>query len=77
MSTELDSLAAALGVAPERLAPYASYDAGRIATLDGLVRRAVAARDAAFDAAVENTLTHVPRLLRPTAKKLLAGGEHE
>lgn len=77
MSTELDSLADALAVPPERLAPLASYDAWRLAALDALVRRAMARRDAAFDTATENALTHVPRVLRGTAKKLLAGSAHE
>lgn len=77
MSPELDSLASALGVPPARLAPFAAYDARQLATLDALVRRAVAAREAAFREALESALTHVPRVLRPTARKLLSGGWHE
>lgn len=74
MGTELDSLAATLGVSPSRLAPFASYEGRQLAALDALITATMTAEDKAFDAALEEALGFVPRLLRPTAKRMLFGG---
>lgn len=76
MTSELDSLARRLAVPPDRLRAFAAYDGARLARLDALVEAAMTREDAAFDAGLEEALSFVPRLLRPTAKKMLFGGGH-
>jgi hypothetical protein len=71
---ELDMLAQRLGVDPRRLAPLRASGQDEIARLRGAVERAMEDEDRAFDAALEEALRFVPRLLRGTAQRLLFPG---
>lgn len=74
MSQGLGRLAAVLGVTEERLAPFKTYDDGELDRLEELVRGALSAEDAAFDAGLTGALDLVPRPLRGTARKILFPG---
>lgn len=74
MGADVSRLAGRLGVQPTRLAPFETYDAAQLDHLETAVGRAMDAEDKAFDAALEEALRFVPRLLRGTAQKLLFPG---
>ncbi|HEY0887983.1 MAG TPA: hypothetical protein VGE38_00050 [Nocardioides sp.] len=74
MGADVSRLARRLGVQPRGLAPFERYDDAQLQQLDTIVGRAMEAEDKAFDAALEEALRFVPRLLRGTAQKLLFPG---
>jgi hypothetical protein len=74
MTAELDALAQRLGVDRQRLTPLRASAPDDIAALDAAVARAMEQEDRAFDAALEEALRFVPRLLRGPAQKLLFPG---
>jgi hypothetical protein len=76
MSTALENLARRLRVPPDRVPAMSQYDEDRVAAYDRLVQQAMEREHAALAHALEEALTHIPRLLRPMAKKMLGGG-HE
>jgi len=70
----LDTLAADLGVTPDRLAAFSSYDDAQLNQLASALSDAMSAEDKAFEAGLEDALRIVPRPLRPAAKRILFGG---
>jgi hypothetical protein len=70
-ATEGDSqrLAAAIGAAPPDA--FAALSADDAASLAGTVERATADRDALIDRAIEDSLRHIPALLRGPVKRAL------
>ncbi len=74
MTQAVSALADRLGVPESRLTALAEYDASQIATLEQAVATAMREEDAAFDAALDEALRFVPRLLRGAARGLLFPG---
>lgn len=72
--TALTTLAERLKVPAADLSALKAYDEAQIAQLDGIIRDAFEAEDRAFTKAVEESLTFLPRLIRPIAKKMMLGG---
>lgn len=70
----LQTLAERLRVPPADLAVLKTYDEAQIIEIDGVISDAFEAEDHAFTKAVEESLTFLPRLIRPIAKKLMLGG---
>lgn len=68
------TLAERLKVPPADLAALKIYDEAQVAEIDGVIRDAFEAEDRAFTKAVEESLTFLPRLIRPIAKKMMLGG---
>ena len=69
-----EDLARTLGVPQERLASLEPYADDQVAQLDALITGAMKREDHAFVKGLEDALRFVPALLRPAAKKILAGG---
>ena len=63
------TLAAALGAAPPEA--FAALSADDEAALAAVVERAVADRDALIDRAIDDSLRHIPALLRGPVKRAL------
>jgi hypothetical protein len=74
MSVELDRLAKRLRVTPAAIDLLEGADREDVETLDTLVAHAMDDEDKAFDAALEDALRFIPRLLRGPAQKLLFPG---
>ena len=74
MTAELDRLAQRLRVTPAAIEMLAGAAREDVETLDTLVAHAMEDEDKAFDAALEDALRFIPRLLRGTAQKLLFPG---
>ncbi|BBH17816.1 hypothetical protein Back2_21030 [Nocardioides baekrokdamisoli] len=72
--SSLLTLAERLKVPAADLAMLKTYDEAQIAQIDGVIGDAFEAEDQAFGRAVEESLTFLPRLIRPIAKKLMLGG---
>lgn len=70
----LQTLAERLRVPAADLAALKTYDEAQIIEIDGIIRDAFDAEDRAFTKAVEESLTFLPRLIRPIAKKMMLGG---
>ena len=64
-----DPLAAALGATPP--AAFAALSTDDTTALAATVERAVAERDALIDRAIEDSLRHIPALLRGPVKRAL------
>lgn len=73
MSTALEKLAHRLRVPADQVPVLGGYDDDRIAAFEATVDQAMSREDAALAQALEEALTHVPRLLRPVAKKMMGG----
>lgn len=72
--TSLQTLAERLKVPAADLAALTTYDEAQLARIDGVIRDAFEAEERAFAKAVEESLTFLPRLIRPIAKKMMLGG---
>ena len=65
----VDTLAGAVGAQPP--AAFAALSADDAAALAAIVERAAADRDALIDRAIEDSLRHLPALLRGPVKRAL------
>lgn len=74
MTQAVSSLADQLGVPASRLALLEEYDDAQVATLEQAITTAMRDEDTAFDAALDEALRFVPRLLRGPARGLLFPG---
>lgn len=73
-SDAIGALADRLGVPRQRLAPFEGYDEELLAHLTAELDASMQREDESFDAALDEALRFVPKLLRGRAAKLLFPG---
>ena len=74
MTAELDRLAQRLRVTPAAIDMLEDASRADVEKLDTLLAHAMDDEDKAFDAALEDALRFIPRLVRGPAQKLLFPG---